>query len=182
MRNTYNATFPLFSKVATYSRILEDVLVCGVVLRKIGLLGSAATCLTMRCAGGCEWAECTPSVALPAGPSARQPWVPNHNRLELQQVSTLRPAAQLYPDGICENYLLATTIEMNRRHEYTSSLAGDMSYRVQASCGATRLKANVTYGRFVVSKLGFPLVRYPLTFDDEDLEGIEGWIQCVFTD
>lgn len=33
--------------------------------------------------------------------------------------------------------------------------------------------------RFVVSKLGFPLVRYPLTFDDEDLEGIEGWIQCV---
>jgi hypothetical protein len=31
----------------------------------------------------------------------------------------------------------------------------------------------------VVSKLGFPLVRYPLTFDDEDLEGIEGWIQCV---
>jgi hypothetical protein len=33
----------------------------------------------------------------------------------------------------------------------------------------------------VVSKLGFPLVRYPLTFDDEDLEGIEGWIQCVST-
>ena len=31
----------------------------------------------------------------------------------------------------------------------------------------------------MVSKLGFPLVRYPLTFDDEDLEGIEGWIQCA---
>lgn len=34
--------------------------------------------------------------------------------------------------------------------------------------------------KFVVSKAGWPIVRYPLTFDDEDLEGITGWIECVF--
>ncbi len=35
------------------------------------------------------------------------------------------------------------------------------------------------FNKYVVSKTGFPLVRYPLTFDDEDLEGIEGWISCA---
>lgn len=82
VRNTYNATFPLFSKVAT-SCILRSMLIRSVVLHKMGPLRSAAACLTMGCAGGCEWAECTPSVALPAGPPARQPRVPNHHRLEL---------------------------------------------------------------------------------------------------
>ena len=35
------------------------------------------------------------------------------------------------------------------------------------------------FNKVVVSKTGWPLVRYPLTFDDEDLEGIEGWISCA---
>mmetsp|Transcript_8825 Transcript_8825/g.26426 ORF Transcript_8825/g.26426 Transcript_8825/m.26426 type:complete len:305 (-) Transcript_8825:2466-3380(-) len=34
------------------------------------------------------------------------------------------------------------------------------------------------FNKFIVSKYGFPLVRFPLTFDDEDLASMEGWIRA----
>jgi hypothetical protein len=51
----------------------------------------AARGASMTCAGGCERAECSPSLALPVGPSAPEPWLPSNARLELQQVSVLHP-------------------------------------------------------------------------------------------